>query len=75
MSDFKAYHCLLHQQSLCAKHITVEDVMTTVVKMMKYIRAQQLRRREFRLLIDKYKMSMVIFCCMLRLDGYPGGMY
>ena len=29
LSDFKAHHCLLHQQSLCAKHVAVEDVMTT----------------------------------------------
>ena len=54
LSDFKAYHCLLHQQSLCAKHVAVEDVMTTVVKIVNYIRAQPLHRREFRLLLDEY---------------------
>ena len=35
LSDFKAHHCLLHQQSLCAKHVAVEDVLTTVVKICK----------------------------------------
>ena len=52
LSDFKAYHCLL--QSLCAKHVAVEDVMTTMVKILNYIRAQPLHRREFRLLLDEY---------------------
>ena len=54
LSDFKAYHCLLHQQSICAKHITVVDVITTVVKIVNYICAQPLYRREFRLLLDEY---------------------
>ena len=54
LSDFKAYHCLLHQQSVCAKHVAVEDVMSTVVKIINYIRAQPLHCREFRLLLDEY---------------------
>ena len=54
LSDFKAYHCLLHQQSLCAKHVAVEDLMTTVVKFVNYIRAQPLYRREFRVLLNEY---------------------
>ena len=54
LSDFKAYHCSLHQQSLCAKHVAVEDDMTTVVKIVNYIRAQPLYRREFRVLLDEY---------------------
>ena len=28
LSDFKAYHCLLHQQSLFAKHVADENVST-----------------------------------------------
>ena len=71
LSDFKAYHCLLHQQSLCEKDITVVDVMTTVVKIVNYICAQPLHRHEFRLLLDAYSMSMVFFCCILRFGGYP----
>ena len=54
LSDFKAYHCLLYQQSLCAKDVAVKDVMTTVVKIVSYIRAQPLHRREFRALLNEY---------------------
>ena len=54
LSDFRVYYCLLHQQSLCAKHITVEDVMTTVVKIVNYIRVQPLYHSEFCLLVDEY---------------------
>ena len=71
LSDLKAYHCLLHQRSLCAKYIIVEDVVTTVVKIVKYIRAQPPYRHEFRLLLDEYNVSMTIFCCILRCDAYP----
>ena len=35
-------------------HITFVDVMTTVVKIVHYIRAQPLHRLEFRLLLDEY---------------------
>ena len=54
LSDFKAYHCLLHQQSLFAKHITVVDGMTSAAKVMNYIRAQPFHRSEFRFLLDEY---------------------
>ena len=54
LSDFKAYHCLLYQQSLCAKHITVVDVTITVVKIVTYICAQSLHQLKFRLLLDEY---------------------
>ena len=54
LSDFKAYHCLLHQQSLCAKPVAVEDVITTVIKIVNCIRAQPLSRRQFRVLLDEY---------------------
>ena len=43
LSDFKAYHCLLRKTR-----------MTTVVKIVNYIRAQPLHRREFRVLLDEY---------------------
>ena len=53
-SDFKAYHCVIHQQSLCAKHVVIEDVMATVVKIVNCIRTQPLHRREFRCLRIQY---------------------
>ena len=36
LSDFKAYHCLLHQQSFCAKHAADLQLktFTTVVKII-----------------------------------------
>ena len=37
----------------------VEDIMTTVVKIVNYIRAQPLHRREFRLLLDEHNNEYV----------------
>ena len=71
LTDFKACHCLLHQQSLCAKHITVEDVMTIVLKIVNDIRAQPLHPREFRLLIDEYNndYDLLLHADVLWLSG------
>ena len=54
LSDFKAHYCLLHQQSLSAKRVAVEDVMTTVVKIVNYIHAQPLHCHKSYFLLDEY---------------------
>lgn len=41
------YHCIIHQQSLCAKTIGFENVMSIVVKAVNFIRSHGLKHREF----------------------------
>lgn len=42
------FHCLIHQQNLCSKIVTINDVMTIVVKCINEIKSKSaLRHREF----------------------------
>ena len=39
---FVSYHCIIHQQSLCGKFLSMNNVMKTVVKVVNKIRAHAL---------------------------------
>ncbi|MBO1765133.1 hypothetical protein JQN64_28600, partial [Escherichia coli] len=51
--NFVAYHCIIHQEALCAKYANIEDVMLTIVRVINFIRTRALNRREFRVLMDE----------------------
>ena len=34
-------HCIIHQDALCAKHVTMKEVMQTVVKTVNFIRSRE----------------------------------
>src|SRR5277367_240676 len=42
------FHCIIHQQSLCAKSTKLNDTLAKSVTMVNYIRANGLRHRQFR---------------------------
>ncbi|XP_065664733.1 general transcription factor II-I repeat domain-containing protein 2-like [Hydra vulgaris] len=46
------FHCILHQQSLCAKAATLDDTLKKVIGIVNYIRANSLRHRQFRNLLQ-----------------------
>lgn len=50
---FVSYHCIIHQQSLCGKFLSMNNVMKTVVKIVNNIRAHALQRRLFRELTEE----------------------
>ena len=41
------YHCLIHQENLCAKSLNLDSVLKVVVKVVNFIRSHGLRHREF----------------------------
>jgi hypothetical protein len=41
------YHCIIHQESLCAKILKYENVMKIVVKTINFIRSRGLNHRQF----------------------------
>jgi hypothetical protein len=41
------YHCLIHQENLCAKSVKITNVVTVVAKLVNYIRSQGLNHRQF----------------------------
>ncbi|KAG8436973.1 hypothetical protein GDO86_007888 [Hymenochirus boettgeri] len=54
---FFSYHCIIHQQALCAKFLNMNDVMKTVIKIVNKIRAHALQRRHFRGLIEELELQ------------------
>lgn len=41
------YHCIIHQQNVCAKKINFDHVMKEIIKMINFIRSRGLNHREF----------------------------
>jgi hypothetical protein len=53
LPTFLSYHCIIHQQSLCGKFLSMNNVMKTVIKIVNKIRAHSLQRRLFRELTEE----------------------
>ncbi|CAI5638895.1 unnamed protein product [Oreochromis niloticus] len=51
--NFMHYHCIIHQQALCAKVIGFEHVMTPVVKIINSIRSRAKQHRTFKVLLEE----------------------
>jgi len=45
--DIAIFHCIVHQQNLCAKSLTFKHVMGPVIKAVNFIRACRLNHRQF----------------------------
>ncbi|KAI7790228.1 hypothetical protein IRJ41_001037 [Triplophysa rosa] len=52
-SKFLHYHCIIHQQALCAKVIGFGHVMTPVVKIINDIRSKAKQHRIFKVLLEE----------------------
>lgn len=49
--EFQQYHCIVHQENLCAKNVGFKDVMKDVIKVVNFIRSHALNHREFKSLL------------------------
>ncbi|XP_063748741.1 general transcription factor II-I repeat domain-containing protein 2B-like [Eleginops maclovinus] len=47
------YHCILHQEQLCAKNMGLKNVMQDVVAIVNNIRSKALSHRQFKALLDE----------------------
>ena len=59
LHDISNFHCVIHQENLCAKRIQFEDVMSVVVRTTNYIRMNGFKRRQFRTFCEALKCDYV----------------
>lgn len=49
------YHCIIHQQNLCAKELGYEQLMKRVCEAINFIRSSALRHREFKEFLAEFE--------------------
>ena len=62
------FHCVLHQETLCAKSLKMENAMSNVTKMVNFIRSKGLRHRQFQDLLRSLEEDFedVPYYCEIR---------
>uniref|UniRef100_A0A0L8G8H0 DUF4371 domain-containing protein n=1 Tax=Octopus bimaculoides TaxID=37653 RepID=A0A0L8G8H0_OCTBM len=73
LQGVKCFHCLVHQEALCAKSVTITEVMTIVVRAVNFVCTRALNHRQFRALLDDAEAEfndLIYFCKVLCNRGF-----
>lgn len=68
--DFLPIHCIIHREHLVAKHFSYKDVISTVLRVVNYIRSNAKTHRQFRNFLEELELHEapidVSFFCAVR---------
>lgn len=68
---FIKYHCIIHQENLCATTLKMDNVMNVVIKTINFIRSKGLNHRQFQEFLNTLETSygdIVYFTAVRRLS-------
>ena len=52
-SDLIHYHCIIHQEALVARVLSMNDVMNVVVKCVNFIKKTRVNHRQFKTFLEE----------------------
>ncbi|XP_004213339.2 general transcription factor II-I repeat domain-containing protein 2-like [Hydra vulgaris] len=63
-----SYHCIIHQEQLCAKVLKMKEVVEIVIQTVNFIRSRGLNHRQFKQLLEDCgsEAEDVIYFCQVR---------
>ncbi|KAM4043803.1 general transcription factor II-I repeat domain-containing protein 2-like [Anomaloglossus baeobatrachus] len=67
-SDLIICHCIIHQESLCAQSLRLNNVMSTVVSCINFIKSRALNSRQFKELLNDLECEYgdLVYHCEVR---------
>lgn len=68
VNNLFTFHCIIHQESLCAKSLKFKHVMETVVSCVNFIKSRGLNHRQFQQFLQDLETEYgdIIFYCEVR---------
>lgn len=66
--DLAAFHCIIHQQNLCAKSVKFDHVMKKVVSIANFTKSLTLNHRQFQQFLENVEAECgdLIYYCEVR---------
>ena len=66
--DFSVFHCIIHQENLCAKSLKFEHVMSKVVSSINFIKSRALNHRQFKEFLEDVEAEYgdLVYYCEVR---------
>jgi hypothetical protein len=71
--DLFVYHCLIHQENLCAKSAKITNVFTVVAKLVNYIRSKGLNHSQFQQFLSHMGSENGDVCTIQKYAGRVEG--